>query len=82
MKITDVINSLQELNFDLKYEVKNNNELYVRVKSDQIRKIVLICVDLYKFNYICEFSVVENETSASNKEATINCVFSNSKQGY
>ncbi|MBU3102133.1 MULTISPECIES: hydrogenase large subunit [Clostridium] len=75
MKITDTINSLQELNFDLKYEVKNDNELYVRIKADQIRKIVLICVDLYKFNYICEFSVVEKET-------TINCVFSNSKQGY
>jgi len=66
---------LQELNFDLKYEVKNNNELYVRIKADQIRKIVLICVDLYKFNYICEFSV-------GGKETTINCVFSNSKQGY
>ncbi len=75
MKITDTINSLQELNFDLKYEVKNNNELYVRIKADQIRKIVLICVDLYKFNYICEFSV-------GGKETTINCVFSNSKQGY
>ncbi|MBX4267071.1 hydrogenase large subunit [Clostridium estertheticum] len=75
MKITDIINSLQELNFDLKYEVKNGNELYVRIKSDQIRKIVLICVDLYKFNYICEFTVVEKET-------TVNCVFSNSKQGY
>ncbi|MBU3214997.1 proton-conducting membrane transporter [Clostridium estertheticum] len=75
MKITDIINSLQELNFDLKYEVKNDNELYVRIKADQIRKIVLICVDLYKFNYICEFTVVEKET-------TVNCVFSNSKQGY
>ncbi|MCB2293229.1 proton-conducting membrane transporter [Clostridium algoriphilum] len=75
MKITDTINSLQELNFDLKYEVKNNNELYVRINDDQIRKIVLICVDLYKFNYICEFSV-------GGKETTINCVFSNSKQGY
>ncbi|MPQ30067.1 proton-conducting membrane transporter [Clostridium estertheticum] len=75
MKITDIINSLQELNFDLKYEVKNDNELYVRIKADQIRKIVLICVDLYKFNYICEFTVVEKET-------TVNCVFSNSKRGY
>jgi len=75
MKITDIINSLQELNFDLKYEVKNSNELYVRIKADQIRKIVLICVDLYKFNYICEFADEEEET-------TINCVFSNSKQGY
>ncbi|APC38830.1 hydrogenase large subunit [Clostridium estertheticum] len=75
MKITDIINSLQELNFDLKYEVKNDNELYVRIKADQIRKIVLICVDLYKFNYICEFTVAEKET-------TVNCVFSNSKRGY
>ncbi|HEY8891491.1 MAG TPA: proton-conducting membrane transporter [Clostridium sp.] len=75
MKITEIINSLEELNFDLKYEVKNNNELYVTVKADQIRKIVLICVELYKFNYICEFSLEE-------KERSINCVFSNSKQGY
>jgi len=82
MKITDIINSLQELNFDLKYEVKNKNELYVRIKADQIRKIVLICVDLYKFNYICEFSVVEKKTTIKEKETTINCVFSNSKQGY
>lgn len=82
MKIEDTINSLQELNFDLKYEVKNNNELYVRIKKDQIRKIALICVDLYKFNYICEFSVVGKETSMGENETTINCVFSNSKQGY
>ena len=82
MKIEDTINSLQELNFDLKYEVKNNNELYVRIKKDQIRKIALICVDLYKFNYICEFSVVGKENSMGENETTINCVFSNSKQGY
>ncbi|MBU3180450.1 hydrogenase large subunit [Clostridium psychrophilum] len=82
MKIEDTINSLQELNFDLRYEVKNNNELYVRIKKDQIRKIALICVDLYKFNYICEFSVVGKETLLGENETTINCVFSNSKQGY
>ena len=56
MKIEDTINSLKELNFDLKYEVKNNNELYVRIKAKQIRKIALICIDVFKFNYICEFS--------------------------
>ncbi|MGH4138560.1 NADH-quinone oxidoreductase subunit C [Clostridium sp.] len=75
MKIEDTINSLNELNFDLKYEVKNGNELYVRIKAEQIRKIALICIDVFKFNYICEFSV-------SGKERVINCVFSNSKQGY
>jgi len=82
MKITDTINSLQELNFDLKYEVKNNNELYVRIKADQIRKIVLICVELYKFNYICEFSIEGDKLSTEGEETTINCVFSNSKYGY
>ncbi|WP_291637347.1 proton-conducting membrane transporter [Clostridium sp.] len=75
MKIAETIESLEGLNFDLNYEVKNNNELYVRIKAEQIRKIVLIFVDLYKFNYICEFSV-------EGKQRTINCVFSNSKQGY
>ncbi|MFT5873687.1 MAG: formate hydrogenlyase subunit 5 [Clostridium sp.] len=75
MKIAETIESLEGLNFDLNYEVKNNNELYVRIKAEQIRKIVLIFVDLYKFNYICEFSV-------QGKQRTINCVFSNSKQGY
>ena len=33
-------------------------------------------------SYICEFSVVEKENSIKEKENTINCVFSNSKQGY
>ena len=75
MKIADTINSLQELNFDLKYEVKNNNELYVGIKAKQIRKIALICTEVFKFNYICEFSL-------EGKEITINCVFSNSKDGY
>lgn len=75
MKIADTINSLQELNFDLKYEVKNNNELYVGIKAKQIRKIALICTEVFKFNYICEFSM-------EGKEITINCVFSNSKDGY
>ena len=75
MKIADTINSLEELNFDLKYEVKNNNELYVRIKAQQIRKLVAIFIYVYKFNYICEFST-------EGEELTINCVFSNSKQGY
>ena len=75
MKITDTINSLEELNFDLKYEVKNNNELYVRIKADQIRKIVAVCIYVFKFNYICEFCV-------EGKVSTINCVLSNSNQGY
>lgn len=89
MKIAETINSLEELNFDLKYEVKNNNELYVRIKAEQIRKIVLICIDVYKFNYICEFSseiekhsIEGKESTIEGEEHTINCVFSNSKQGY
>jgi len=75
MKIADTINSLEKLNFDLKYEVKNNNELYVRIKAQQIRKLVAIFINVYKFNYICEFAT-------TSEEYTINCVFSNSKQGY
>jgi len=75
MKITDIINSLQELDFDLTYEIKNINELYIGVKAQQIRKIALICIDVFKFNYICEFLV-------EGKERTINCMFSNSKRGY
>ncbi|MFA9398986.1 MAG: proton-conducting membrane transporter [Clostridiaceae bacterium] len=75
MKIEDTINSLEELNFNLKYEVKNNNELYVEIKADQIRKLSLICVNVFKFNYICEFIT-------RGKDSTISCMFSNSKQGY
>jgi len=75
MKIAEAISSLQELNFDLKYEVKNNNELYVRIKAEQMRKLAAICINVYKFNYICEFLVEGNEL-------TINCVFTNSKRGY
>lgn len=75
MKIEDTINGLQQLNFNLEYEVKNSNELYVLMKAEQIRKIALICIDVFKFNYICEFSVEQ-------KEITINCVFSNSNKGY
>ena len=76
MKIADTINSLKELDFDLIYEVKNTNELYVRIKAEQIRKLADICMYVYKFNYICEFSLEEKQIN------TISCVFSNSKQGY
>jgi len=75
MKIEDTINSLQELNFGLTYEIKNSNELYVGIKANQIRKIALICIDVFKFNYICEFLV-------KGKESRINCMFSNSNKGY
>jgi len=87
MKIEDTINSLKELNFNLKYEVKNNNELYVRIKAEQIRKIALICIDVFKFNYICEFTTERENTEGEKptiegKESIVNCMFSNSKQGY
>ncbi|WP_026882629.1 NADH dehydrogenase [Clostridium akagii] len=75
MNIADAIKSLDELNFDLKYEIKNKNELYIRLKPEQIRKIVSIFIYVYKFNYICEF-----ETPG--KSLIINCLFSNSKEGY
>jgi Ni,Fe-hydrogenase III large subunit/Ni,Fe-hydrogenase III component G len=75
MKIDNIKDKLESLNYDLNVKIKNNNELYVMVSKDRVKEVVSLFIKQFKLNFISEFCRQESSY-------IISCLFSNSKKGY
>jgi Ni,Fe-hydrogenase III large subunit/Ni,Fe-hydrogenase III component G len=66
---------LQSQKSDLKIELKNSNELYVRTSKEKVKELVSLLLTGYRLNFVDEFCRQENEF-------VVSIMFSNRKEGY
>ena len=72
MKIRNLEN---ELKSKFEIQIKNNNEMYIYAKSEQIKEVVKLLINNYKLTFVGQFC-------SQNESFTINIIFSNRNQGY
>lgn len=75
MRIEDLKKDIEELGFSIRTELKNNNELYVDVEKDGIKKLLEVMFKKYKLYFAGQFCLQD-------KGFIINVILTDRKNGY